>query len=155
MKLFCSQWLPKVWNPWTSPDAEFLPLRCLAGLYCSHLWLLLIFDVFVYRFVLRKWKPCSIGLRSGGWFGYLRALYFFAFRNFSVAFICLQPIYTVKHRLFVWIWAERSALLYTFQDPSCYFFRPSDQKLTPMIQFYWQPYTVQYGHAITLTMFGW
>ena len=56
MKILCSQWLPELWNPWTS-----LELRQ------SGLQSLLVCQSFCLQFCLQRVKSYSIGFRSDDW----------------------------------------------------------------------------------------
>lgn len=61
MPILCSQWVPEVWNMWTSQMLNFLPWDGLPGLYSSHLAACFV-GLSVFIFVSSKWKASSIDI---------------------------------------------------------------------------------------------
>lgn len=59
------QWLPEVWNPWTSPNAGFPPLLMLCQAFTEALFSCCLFEgLSAQIFVLSKWNASSVGLGS-------------------------------------------------------------------------------------------
>ena len=99
LKTFCWQWLPEVWNSWTSPDAGFPPF------YCSARPLLQWFSVAVGPFCLDQVTDLSI-------------FHFFASINSWVALaVCfgslsipVMKLHPISLAGFGWIWADSMSL---------------------------------------------
>ena len=94
MKILCSHWLPEVWNPRTSSNAEFPPLRCFfrplptAAFSCC-----LFVGLSALGIVFSNWKACSVGFRSGDWPGYWGIIHFFALCCFHSMFWVIIHLY--------------------------------------------------------------
>ncbi len=67
----------------------FLLCDALPGLYCSWLQLLFVCGLKTFSFVFSKWNACSIGLRSGDWFGHCRIIHIFYLQKLLGCFCCM------------------------------------------------------------------
>ncbi len=59
--ILCRQWLPYVWNSWTSPKTGFLPLWCCARTLLQPTVFCLFVGLSAFSFVFIKWMHIQSG----------------------------------------------------------------------------------------------